>query len=202
MADSVTFQRFSTAMPLSGLVDAWHRPGAWPKSCGRSWKMSTDCDRWPSGRFQHRRSERATLWRLRYRDRPPREPGPIRNSAVGIVLCVYDRGGIVKRLLFALLSLSSLLVAQSPTIPADRSLILTHVTVIDATGSLAKPDMRVVIRDHKITAIDRKSAIVPPKDGGIVDATGKFLIPGLWDMHVHTGRKDIFLPLYNATAVT
>ncbi len=108
----------------------------------------------------------------------------------------------MKRLLFALLSLSSLLVAQSPTIPADRSLILTHVTVIDATGSLAKPDMRVVIRDHKITAIDRKSAIVPPKDGGIVDATGKFLIPGLWDMHVHTGRKDIFLPLYIANGVT
>jgi len=62
--------------------------------------------------------------------------------------------------------------------------------------------MRVVIRDHKITAIDRKSAIVPPKDGGIVDATGKFLIPGLWDMHVHTGRKDIFLPLYIANGVT
>src|ERR1700747_1872044 len=98
---------------------------------------------------------------------------------------------MVKSLLFALLSLSSLLVAQSPTIPANKHLILTHVTVIDATGSLAKPDMRVVIRDHKITAIDRKSAIVPPKDAEIVDATGKFLIPGLWDMHVHTGRKDV-----------
>jgi imidazolonepropionase-like amidohydrolase len=108
----------------------------------------------------------------------------------------------VKGLIFALLSLSSLVVAQSPTIPADRPLILTHVTVIDATGSLAKPDMRVVIRDHKITKIDRTSAIVPPKDGEIVDATGKFLIPGLWDMHVHTGRKDIFLPLYIANGVT
>ena len=108
----------------------------------------------------------------------------------------------MKSLLFALLSLSSLLVAQSPTIPANRPLILTHVTVIDATGSPAKPDMRVVIRDHKITAIDRKGAIMPPNDGDIVDATGKFLIPGLWDMHVHTGRKDIFLPLYIANGVT
>jgi len=35
-----------------------------------------------------------------------------------------------------------------------------------------------------------------------VDATGKFLIPGLWDMHVHTGRRDIFLPLYIANGVT
>ena len=51
---------------------------------------------------------------------------------------------MVKSLLFALLSLSSLLVAQSPTIPANQPLILTHISVIDATGSLAKPDMRMV----------------------------------------------------------
>jgi len=108
----------------------------------------------------------------------------------------------VKSLLFALLSLSSLLVAQSPTIPAKQTLILTHVTVIDATGSLAKPDMRIVIRDHRIAAIGPTSAAVLPKDAEIVDATGKFLIPGLWDMHVHTGRKDIFLPLYIANGVT
>ncbi len=108
----------------------------------------------------------------------------------------------MKSLLFALLSLSSLLVAQSPTIPANQPLILTHVTVIDATGSLAKPDLSIVIRDHRIAALGPTSAVVPPKDSEIVDATGKFLIPGLWDMHVHTGRRDIFLPLYIANGVT
>ena len=108
----------------------------------------------------------------------------------------------MKSLLFALLSLSSLLVAQSPTIPANQPLILTHVTVIDATGSLAKPDLSIVIRDHRIAALGPTSAMVLPKDAEIVDATGKFLIPGLWDMHVHTGRKDIFLPLYIANGVT
>jgi len=107
----------------------------------------------------------------------------------------------VKSLLFALLSLSSLLVAQSPTIPADQPLILTHVTVIDATGSPAKPDMTVVIRDHRIVALGRTGAAAL-QDAEIVDATGKFLIPGLWDMHVHTGRADIFLPLYIADGVT
>ena len=107
----------------------------------------------------------------------------------------------MKSLLFALLSLSSLLVAQSPTIPADQPLILTHVTVIDATGSPAKPDMTVVIRDHRIVALGRTGAAAL-QDAEIVDATGKFLIPGLWDMHVHTGRADIFLPLYIADGVT
>ena len=107
----------------------------------------------------------------------------------------------MKSLLFALLSLSSLLVAQSPTIPPDQPLILTHVTVIDATGSPAKPDMTVVIRDHRIVALGRTGAAAL-QDAEIVDATGKFLIPGLWDMHVHTGRADIFLPLYIADGVT
>src|SRR5258708_795506 len=62
--------------------------------------------------------------------------------------------------------------------------------------------MSVVIRNHRIATIGRTSSVVPPEDSEVVDATGKFLIPGLWDMHVHTGRKDIFLPLYIANGVT
>jgi len=108
----------------------------------------------------------------------------------------------VKSLLLTLLLFPSFLEAQSPSIPSTKPLILTHVTVIDVTGSPAKPDMSVVIRNHRIAAMGRTSAVVPPKDSEIVDATGKFLIPGLWDMHVHTGRRDIFLPLYIANGVT
>jgi Amidohydrolase family len=108
----------------------------------------------------------------------------------------------VKSLLLTLLLFPSFLEAQSPLIPSTKPLILTHVTIIDVTGSPAKPDMNVVIRNHRIAAIGRSSAVVPPTDSEIVDASGKFLIPGLWDMHVHTGRKDIFLPLYIANGVT
>ncbi len=108
----------------------------------------------------------------------------------------------MKSLLLTLLLFPSFLEAQSPSTPSTRPLILTHVTVIDATGSPAKPDMSVVIRNHRIAAMGRANTVVPPKDPEIVDATGKFLIPGLWDMHVHTGRKDIFLPLYIANGVT
>lgn len=107
----------------------------------------------------------------------------------------------MKSLLLALLLLSSFLVAQSPSVPTTKSLILTHVTVIDATGSSAKSDMSVVIRNHRITSIGQTST-ESPKDAEVVDATGKFLIPGLWDMHVHTGRGDIFFPLYIANGVT
>ena len=108
----------------------------------------------------------------------------------------------MKSLLLTLLLFPSFLEAQSPSIPSTKPLILTHVTVIDVTGSPAKPDMSVMIRNHRIAAIGRTSSVVPPKDSEIVDATGKFLIPGLWDMHVHTGRKDIFFLLYIANGVT
>src|SRR5260370_11695139 len=101
-----------------------------------------------------------------------------------------------------LLLFPSFLEAKCSSIPSTKRLILTHVTVIDVTGSPAKPDMSVVIRNHRIATIGRTSSVVPPEDSEIVDATGKFLIPGLWDMHVHTGRKDIFLPLYVANGVT
>ncbi len=102
----------------------------------------------------------------------------------------------MKNLILAFLLLPSLLAAQTRSV-LPKSLILTHVTVIDATGSPAKPDLTVLIRDHRIIAIDRTSAL-PPNDTEIVDATGKFLIPGLWDMHVHIGRGDVFFPLYIA----
>lgn len=106
----------------------------------------------------------------------------------------------MKNLILAFLLLPSLLAAQTRSV-LPKSLILTHVTVIDATGSPAKPDLTVLIRDHRIIAIDRTSAL-PPNDTEIVDATGKFLIPGLWDMHVHIGRGDVFFPLYIANGVT
>jgi imidazolonepropionase-like amidohydrolase len=106
----------------------------------------------------------------------------------------------VKNLILAFLLLPSLLTAQSPS-DLPKSLILTHVTVIDATGSPARPGMTVVIQGHRITALGGTRAALPT-DAEVVDATGKFLIPGLWDMHVHTGRRDIFLPLYIANGVT
>jgi hypothetical protein len=81
----------------------------------------------------------------------------------------------------------------------SQSLVLSHVTVIDATGAPAQPDMTVVLTGGRIAEIGRKAAA--PKDAQMVDATGKFLIPGLWDMHGHPHRPDD-LPLFIANGVT
>lgn len=91
----------------------------------------------------------------------------------------------------------ALLAAQPQAEP--KSLVFTHVTVIDATGAAAKPDMMVVIAGGRITAVGK--SVRAPQDAQVVDASGKFLIPGLWDMHSHLSWKDS-IPLYLANGVT
>lgn len=109
-------------------------------------------------------------------------------------------------LLFAVFMLTAEALAQSRPTPGSKpttsqSLVLTRVTVIDATGSAAMSDMTVVITGGRITALGRSGKFRFPGDAQVVDATGKFVIPGLWDMHSHWNLKD-YLPLYVANGVT
>jgi len=101
--------------------------------------------------------------------------------------------------------------ARRPQGGQPKPLVFTHVTVIDATGAPAKPDMTLVVIGDRITELGPTKKVRVPKDAQLVDATGKFLIPGLWDMHVHlfsrssspsyNGIKYIF-PLSLANGVT
>ena len=84
----------------------------------------------------------------------------------------------------------------------QTALVFTHVTVIDATGAPAKPDMTVVVRGDRIEALGKTSKLTVPQNARVVDATGKFLIPGLWDMHVHPVDEKNYLALFTANGVT
>ncbi len=106
---------------------------------------------------------------------------------------------ITKLLLFIVLSV--LPPARPAQNTASKVLVFTHVTVIDATGAPAKPDMTVVITGDRIAALGKSGENVPAKNAQVVNAKGKFLIPGLWDMHVHTSYKN-FLTLFIINGVT
>ena len=103
--------------------------------------------------------------------------------------------------------LAAVSAAQSSS-PSD--LIIHDVTVIDATGAPPQPHRTVIVRDGKIQAIADSGGGMGVKLSGIyVNGTGKFLIPGLWDMHVHMvfgdwfpRGKEVILPLFIATGVT
>jgi imidazolonepropionase-like amidohydrolase len=71
------------------------------------------------------------------------------------------------------------------TAPPQERLVFEHVTVIDVATGSALADRSVVIADRRISAVKRSSDGGIPNGAKVIDATGKFLIPGLWDMHVH-----------------
>jgi imidazolonepropionase-like amidohydrolase len=109
-------------------------------------------------------------------------------------------------LLLILLSVFSAIgLAQSPSV-----LIIHDVTVIDATGAPAQPHRTVVVLDGNIADIRGAAESTGKKADAIdIDGRGKFLIPGLWDMHVHMvfgdwfpHGKEIALPLFIANGIT
>ncbi len=88
--------------------------------------------------------------------------------------------------------------------PQTGATAFTHVTIIDGRSPEPGTDRTVVIRGNRIVAEGPATAISVPGGARIIDGRGRFLIPGLWDMHVHTampGGRDV-LELYIANGVT
>jgi imidazolonepropionase-like amidohydrolase len=82
-----------------------------------------------------------------------------------------------------------------------NTLAITGTTVIDvATGGL-RQNTTVVIRSNVIAAVGERLQV--PAGSTVVDGRGKFLIPGLWDMHAHhEGTGEASLSLFVANGVT
>lgn len=82
-------------------------------------------------------------------------------------------------------------------------LVITGVTVIDAVHG-ARQGQTVVIEGSQITGVHE--AYTPPQGATVVDGTGKYLIPGLWDAHVHLDYQPeivpAMLPLFLANGIT
>jgi imidazolonepropionase-like amidohydrolase len=108
--------------------------------------------------------------------------------------------------LLVIVLLPALLTAQVDRALPSPSLVFNHVTVIDMTGAQPKPDMAVVIQGNRIVAIGKAVKTRFPKSARVIDASGKFLIPGLWDMHVHLGNEEFdkssYLRLFITNGVT
>ena len=114
------------------------------------------------------------------------------------------RKSLAPFLLLLLLALPSS--AQRGGSSEPNSFALLHVTIIDVSGAPHARDMAVVVAGGRISAIGRTNKVRAPKGARLIDASGKFLIPGLWDMHAHLGEddfdRDAHLPLFIANGVT
>jgi imidazolonepropionase-like amidohydrolase len=93
----------------------------------------------------------------------------------------------------------------SPAARAD--LLLTHATLIDVQTGQLTPDQAVAVRGKVIAAVGPQAAAMTATE--VVDASGTYVMPGLWDMHVHFGGGEALvdenhdlLPLYVAHGIT
>jgi imidazolonepropionase-like amidohydrolase len=92
--------------------------------------------------------------------------------------------------------------SQSPA-PAAEGLALTHVTVVDVERGRLLTDRTVLIRGSHIVHISPADGAALPLGTTVIDGRGKYLIPGLWDMHVHSaGSARQEFPVYLALGVT
>ena len=97
----------------------------------------------------------------------------------------------------------AVLLAAAPAAPATDApagFALDHVAVVDVRGGGVRESLEVEVRGDTIAAIGPAGTLAA-SGLPVYDAGGKYLIPGLWDMHVHVHAAS-FLPLMVAEGVT
>src|SRR5579871_4281285 len=92
---------------------------------------------------------------------------------------------------------------MSKGISGSRSSILAIVggMLIDGTGAAPLADSAIVLRNGRIVAVGPRPRLKIPRHAQIVDAGGKYVLPGLWDMHAHFEQVE-WGPIYLAAGVT
>ena len=88
----------------------------------------------------------------------------------------------------------------------DNLIAITNTSLIDMNNGQVSEDMTLVIKNGIITSIGESNKIELPSEVKIINGTGKYVIPGLWDMHAHTSSeyvtRSILYPSFIANGVT
>ncbi len=64
-------------------------------------------------------------------------------------------------------------------------LVIKNINIIDVLSGKLSPNQDVIIKDKMIYSIDRSLSKTFPQKAIYIDGSGKYLLPGLWDMHFH-----------------
>jgi imidazolonepropionase-like amidohydrolase len=78
---------------------------------------------------------------------------------------------------------------------APQGRVFAHANLFDTASAQLLKDQSVVISGNRIQSAGPSAQIVAPAGAKVIDATGKTLLPGLWDMHAHVGDNDGMLNL-------
>jgi imidazolonepropionase-like amidohydrolase len=117
--------------------------------------------------------------------------------------------GWTRKIAFLLVSgLAGTMLAEKKDEP--QVLAIAHATVIDPGTGSVRADQTVEIAGGRIQRVVPSANYQLEKGARIIEARGKYLIPGLWDMHVHIAgisadpkwSKNVILPLLIAQGIT
>lgn len=95
-----------------------------------------------------------------------------------------------------------ILLFLSTCAPEENSafdLVISNVNLIDGTGSGLQKNINIGIKGNRIMAISAKELV---QKANVIEGSGKFLIPGLFDCHVHTGSYEKDFPKFIHFGVT
>jgi imidazolonepropionase-like amidohydrolase len=97
-----------------------------------------------------------------------------------------------------------LFVFTSVAVAQSGELAITHVTVINPAVAKPQPDVTIVIHGQHIANVGRAKHVRIPPSAKVIDGTGKFVIPGLWDMHSHfrDAHRDLKMDIANGVLGT
>ena len=99
-----------------------------------------------------------------------------------------------------------LVIVASPAaraqVASDHRLAFAHVSVVDVERGVARNDQTVVVVGNRIAEVGPAGGVTVPAGARVVDARGKYLIPGLWDMHAHGQFSVDNFTLHAAHGVT
>src|SRR5260221_3137742 len=88
--------------------------------------------------------------------------------------------------------------AAVPPVP----IAIQDVSVVDVATGTTRAHQTLILEGERIRSAGPSASTAAPKGAVVVDGKGKFLIPGLWDMHVHLWYPQNQLPVFVAFGVT
>jgi imidazolonepropionase-like amidohydrolase len=80
--------------------------------------------------------------------------------------------------------------SAQPTTGTRADLAITHVDVVAVTDGSIRSDQTVLISANRIAAVAPSRELTVPAGAQVIDGRGRYLIPGLWDMHAHAASED------------
>ena len=116
---------------------------------------------------------------------------------------------ILSQVVAVVLSLM-LLTARAVSQTTSQTVTIHNVTIVDVTNGKLARRKTIVVEGKRIARIENASEAT--RASATIDGTGMFVIPGLWDMHVHAyfsndtarfhGTSEVMLPLFIVNGVT